>query len=153
MSRSTVPLVRAALFTRFTDLLAAAGDTATKVTYGHPGQQIPQRYVSVSSTDDGITRDQKTIPLRAASSRTETYGLTVVLWNLTGTQSSAGQRQMVEDCWATFDVLDTGLREETTLGGLVTWALFTRAVDDDFLLNEGRAAQIVATVTVNLNRA
>lgn len=153
MSTSTVAPVRAALVARFGQLLTAAGDTQTKVTYGHPGQSVPPRFVAVSSTEDGLTREQKTMMLRTSASRTETYGLTVILWNLTGTQSPAGQQAVVEDCWRTFDVLDTGLRAETTLGGLVTSALFTRAVDDDFLLNEGRAAQIEATVTVNLNRA
>lgn len=151
MSASTVPLVRAAMVVRFAELLTAAGDLTTKVTYGHPGQNIPPAFVAVSSTDAGLDREQRTLPLRQSSSRTETYGLTVILWNLTNNHDQ--QQQITEACWATFDILDTGLRAETTLGGVVTSALFTRAVDDDFLLHEGRAAQIVATCSVNVNRA
>lgn len=153
MSTSTVPAVRAALVTRFAQLLIDAGDTTTKVTYGHPGKNVPARYVAVSSTEDGLTREQRTLPLRQSSSRTESYGIQVILWSLNGGQTPAHQQQVVEECWTALDVLDSGLRAETTLGGLVTSALITRAIDDDFLLAEGRAAQIVATVTVTVNRA
>lgn len=153
MSTSTVPAVRAALVTRFGELLAAAGDTATKVTYGHPGQKLPARLVAVTATSEGVTREQRTQPLRANASRTEAYGLRVVLWVLDGRQDEAAQKRVVEACWAIFDVLDTGLRTETTLGGLVGSALITRADDDDFFLDKGRAAQIVATVTVHVPRA
>lgn len=153
MSTSTVPAVRAALVTRFRQLLADAGDTTVKVTYGHPGQKVPARFVAVASTDEGVAREQRTLPLRQSSSRTETYGLTVVLWSLNGRHSDEVQQQVTEDCWATFDTLDTGLRADPSLDGLVTSALFTLAVDDDFFTDEGRAAQIVATVTVTVNRA
>jgi hypothetical protein len=151
VSASTVPAVRAALLVRCRELLTAAGDTATKVTYGHPGQDIPKRFVGVASTADGLTREQRTLPLRPSSSRTEEYGINLLLWNSDGSPDK--QQQVTEDCWATFDLIDTGLRVDPTLGKLVTSALITRAVDDDFLLTEGRAAQIVATVSVTCNRA
>ena len=153
MSVSTVPVVRAALVTRFSALLTAAGDIKTQVTYGHPGQKIPTRFVAVHSTESGIAREQRTVPLRQSSSRTETYGLVVILWNQEGRYDDAAQRRLTEACWATFDVLDTGLRANPSLNGVVTSALFTKAVDDDFVLTEGRAAQIVAIATITVNRA
>lgn len=153
MSTSTVPVVRAALVTRFGALLVAAKDTRTRVTYGHPGQKIPTRFVAVHSTESGVDREQRTLPLRQSTSRTETYDVVVILWNQEGRHEDVVQRRVTEACWATFDVLDTGLRASPSLEGVVTSALFTKAVDDDFLLTEGRAAQIVATVTITVNRA
>jgi hypothetical protein len=153
VSTSTVPAVRAKLVERFSALLTAAGDNRTKVTYGHPGQNVPARFVAVDTTEDGLTRSQLSMPLRPSASRTETYDLRVIVWSLTGSHKPEAQRQVTEECWSIFDVLDTGLRSETTLGGLVSSALINRAVDDDFLLNEGRAAQIVLSVTVHVSRA
>lgn len=94
------------------------------------------------------------MPLRQTASRTEGYGLTAVIWVLIGKHDDDAQRQATEQAWSVFDVLDAGLRtaQGVTLGGIVTSALITRAVDDDFLLDEGRAAQIVTTITVALNR-
>jgi hypothetical protein len=153
MSASTVPAVRAALVARVANLLAAGGDTETKATYGHPGQKTPARFVAVSTTENGVTREQRTMPLRQTSSKTETYDLRLVFWNLEGKHDTKTQQRVTEQCWAAFDLVDTGLRAEPTLDQLVTAAQITRAVDDDFLLTEGRAAQIVATVTITVNRA
>jgi hypothetical protein len=149
VSLFTVPSVRAALVTRLTADVPAG----VVVTYGHPGKQIPKRFVAVDSTEDGVTREQRTLPLRATASRTETYDLRLILWSFTADFDSTAQQTVTEDAWATVAAVDASLRAETTLGGVVTSALVTRAVDDDFLLNEGRAAQIVLTVTVNVNRA
>jgi hypothetical protein len=134
-------------------MLAAANDTITKVTYGHPGQNIPGRFVAVADTENGVEREQRTLPLKRTSSRTETYGLRVVVWVLLKDFDSTAQQSATEQAWTLADLLDDDLRAEPTLGGLVTWALPTRFVDDDFLLNEGRAAEIVVTVSVNVNRA
>jgi hypothetical protein len=151
MSATTVPTVRAALKARVETLLAAAGDTQTKPSYGHPGKNIPARYIAVADTDDGVTRDQRTHPLRKTSSRTETYDLRLIIWCKTGDHSK--QQQMVETSWELAGLIDDGLRDEPTLGGLVTWALPSRFIDSDLYLNEGFASEIIVIVTVNVNRA
>jgi hypothetical protein len=148
VSTFTVPAVRAALLARLTTDLPGV-----TVTYGAPGKQIPKRFVAVDSTESGVEREQRTLPLRATSSRTETYDLRLVVWSFTSDYDSTAQQTVTEDAWDTAAGIDASLRAETTLGGVVTSALITRAVDDDFLLNEGRAAQIVLTVTVTVNRA
>lgn len=153
MSSFTVPTVRAALVVRAAELLLAAGDTTTKVLYGPPGQKLPARFVSVSTTVDGVNREQRTLPLRTSGSRTESYGIRLVLWCQDGRHDDEAQQLVTEACWSTLSVLDQGLRAEPTLSSLVTSALITSADDDDFLLDRGRASQIVAVVTVNLNRA
>lgn len=145
----TVPAVRAALITRFTANLASAGLSSIPVVYGHPGQDVPAAFVSVS-TSDGVDRQQKRMPLLTTSME-EDYGLTVIVWHLDGDHTR--QQQVAEAAWLTASTLEAGLRAETTLGGLVQWALFTRFDDEDFLLKEGRAAQITCTVTIHKTRA
>lgn len=154
MSATTVPTVRAALRTRIIAALATAADTTTEVFYGAPGRTIPDRYIAVADTaEGGVEREQRTLPLRKTTSRTETYDLRVVIWCKTGNHDSADQQSMVEAAWSLASLLDDDLRGEPTLGGLVDWALPTRFDDSDFLLNEGRAAQVVVSVSVHVNRA
>ena len=91
MSATTVPRVRAALVAKVVALLAAAPvDYETQVFYGHPGQEIPQQFVAVAETESGVTREQRTLPLRQASSRGETYDVRLVVWCATGDHDSAG---------------------------------------------------------------
>lgn len=145
MSATTVPAVRAALHSRLATLL-----TGVPVVYGHPGQNIPKTFVSVADTQDGVSREQHTLPLRRNASRTETYDLRLVVWAFTNNHSQ--QREVTEQAWLLVDRIDDDLRAEPTLGGLVTWALPTSYADDDYLLHEGRAAQVVVLVSVNVNR-
>lgn len=152
MSATTVPTVRAAMVARLRELLTAAGDATTEVFYGAPGQNVPDRFIAVADTDAGVDREQHTLPLRRNASRTETYDLRVVVWCRQGDHSSAAQQAMVEAAWGLVDLLDDGLRAEPTLGGLVTHALPSRFDDQDFLLNEGRAAQVLVFVSVHVNR-
>lgn len=153
MSATTVPTVRAALVTKIKALLVAAGDSTTEVTYGHPGRTIPAKFVAVAQTEDGVGREQRTLPLRKTSSRTETYDLRLILWVQVGDHEPASQQSVTEQAWALAAVIDDGLRDDPDLGGLVTWALPSRFDDEDFLLNEGRAAQIVMSISVQVNRA
>lgn len=152
MSAATVPAVRAALVARFRAALTAAGLLDVSVLYGHPGQEIPPSFVSVSHTVAGLTRDQKRMPLKSTSME-ERYGLTVVIWQQDPDYSPETQQALTERAWLIADVLDADLRGNTTLGGVVQWALFTEFDDQDFYLTEGRAAQLVCTVTVNVTRA
>ena len=152
MSATTVPAVRAALVTQIRALLVAAGDSTTEVTYGHPGRTVPAKFVAVAQTEDGVGREQRTLPLRKTSSRTETYDLRLILWVL-GDHDPTSQQSVTEQVWALAAVIDDGLRDDPDLGGLVTWALPSRFDDEDFLLNEGRAAQIVMSISVQVNRA
>lgn len=151
MSAVTVPVVRAALVTRFTTDLAAASRNVP-VFYGHPGKNIPPAYVAVASTVEGVERSQQRMPLRQTSME-EKYGLNVIVWHQTGAHDSAGQQAMVEAAWQTVAVIEAGLRADYTLGSKVTWALFTSFDDQDFRLQEGRAAEITCTVTVHVTRA
>ncbi len=149
MSATTVPAVRTALVARLAALLGADA----QVIYGHPGQTIPKTYVAVATTEAGVTREQRTMPLRRTSSRTETYDLRLVVWCATGDHSSAAQQAVIAKAWDLCDRIDDDLRAEPTLGGLVDWALPSKFDDDDFLLNEGRAAQVVVLISVHVNRA
>lgn len=151
MSATTVPTVRAALVTKIKALLVAAGDNLTEVTYGHPGRTIPAKFVAVAQTEDGVGREQRTLPLRKTSSRTETYDLRLIVWVQDGDHDS--QQSVTEQAWTIAAVIDDGLRDDPDLGGLVTWALPSKFDDEDFLLNEGRAAQVLVTISVQLNRA
>lgn len=152
MSATTVPSVRAALVTRIRSMLALApADTTTEVFYGSPGRNVPGQFIAVADTESGVAREQRTLPLRKASSRTETYDLRVVVWVLLGDHDA--QQQATETAWALVDRLDNDLRGEPTLGGLVTYALPSRFEDTDFLLNEGRASEVVVTVSVNVQRS
>lgn len=151
MSATTVPAVRAALVARVQALLATAADTTTQVFYGHPGRTIPGRFIAVADTDAGVTREQRTFPLRKDRSRTETYDVRLVVWALDGDHDA--QQQVTEQVWALVDLIDDGLRAEPTLGELVTWALPSSFDDTDFLLNEGRAAQVVVLISVNVNNS
>lgn len=151
MSSTTVPAVRAALVARVTAMLATAGDTATEVFYGSPGRNVPSRFVAVADTENGVSREQRTLPLRKTSSRTEEYDLRVVVWVLSGDHDA--QQAVTEAAWGLVNILDDNLRAEPTLDGLVDWALPARYDDQDFLLNEGRAAQVVVTVNVHVNRS
>lgn len=146
MSATTVPAVRAALVARLTALLPG-----TPVFYGHPGRNVPAVFVAVADTADGVGREQRTLPLRRESSRTESYDLRLVVWCLTGDHDA--QQQVTEQAWALVDQIDDDLRREPTLGGVVQWALPTSYADQDFLLNEGRAAEVLVLVNVNVNRA
>lgn len=150
MSATTVPRVRAALVTRLRALLAA-DTTPTEVLYGSPGQNVPSRFIAVADTASGVEREQRTLPLRKASSRTESYELRLVVW--VATSDYDAQQAVSEAAWALVDRLDDDLRDEPTLGGLVTYALPSRFDDSDFLLNEGRAAQVVVSVSVNVQRS
>lgn len=152
MSATTVPTVRAALVARLRAMLAAAPvDTTTEVFYGSPGRNVPTRFIAVADTQDGVTREQRTLPLRKSSSRTETYDLRLVVWVLAGDHDA--QQSVTEAAWSLVDRIDDDLRLEPTLGGLVTYALPSRFDDEDFLLNEGRAAQVVVLVSVNVQRS
>lgn len=152
MSATTVPAVRAALVTRIRAMLTAApADTTTEVFYGSPGRNVPGQFIAVADTADGVGREQRTLPLRKTSSRTETYDLRVVVWVLSGDHDA--QQTVTEQAWALVDRLDNDLRGEPTLGGLVTYALPSRFDDQDFLLNEGRAAQVIVLVSVHVTRA
>lgn len=154
MSATTVPTVRAALVTRLRAMLAVAPvDAVTTVHYGHPGQDVPAAFIAVADTADGVTREQRTLPLRKTSSRTETYDVRVIVWCSTGEHDSPAQQRVTEQAWALCTRIDDDLRGEPTLGGLVTWALPASFADEDYLLNEGRAAQIVVTITVHVTRA
>lgn len=151
---STYPAVRAALVARFEATLN--GETDPPVTYGDPGRQVPPRYVAVASTTGPVTHAIKRLPHDATTSVDEDYGLEVVFWSLVKNQNTpqAGQ-QAAEDVWEIARRLDESLRasiDAYTLGGLVTWAYFSEFVPDDFTLSEGRASQIVATVTVKAAR-
>lgn len=152
MSSTTVPAVRAALVARLGPVLQGLAE----VTYGHPGEQnIPPRFVAVSGTDEGgVTRDQRTFPLKVNRSRMETYDLRLVCWVLARDgHGPAQQQQATEACWALVDAIDNSLRAEPTLDGLVTWALPTSFRDEDFLLQEGRAAQVLVNISVHVNTA
>lgn len=152
MSATTVPAVRAALVARLRTILAPAGIPAEHVFYGSPGQNVPREFVAVAETSaDGVAREQRTLPLRKTSSRTETYALRLVVWCMTGNHDA--QQTVTEKAWSLTTLIDDDLRGEPTLGGLVTWALPSQFDDTDFLLNEGRAAQVVVSVSVNVNRA
>lgn len=151
MSATTVPAVRAALVTRLRAALAAAADTTTEVLYGPPGQTVPQQFIAVADTDAGVTREQRTLPLRKQSSRTETYDVRLVVWCADGNPDA--QQSVTERCWALTTLIDDDLRGEPTLGGLVTWALPSSFQDQDFRLNEGRAAEVIVMVSVHVNRA
>ena len=149
MSTSSVPAVRAALFDSLPGWLGADWS----VFYGFPGKDVPQRFAAVSSTVDGLSREQRTLPLRQGSSRTENYGLTVILWHLERSFTSAAIRTAVESTWVAADAIDNGLRTDPSLTGLVTSALLTDYEDTDHFLNEGYASQLVLTVTVQSVRA
>lgn len=151
MSATTVPAVRAALVTRVAALVAASGNTETITLYGGPSQGVPESYIAVADTASGVKRDQRTLPLRKTSSRTETYDLRLVIWCFTGDHDA--QRAVTEKAWGLATLIDDGLRDEYTLGGLVTSALPSSFDDSDFLLNEGRAAQIVVLISVTVTRA
>lgn len=154
MSATTVPRVRAALVTRLRVMLAAAPvDATTEVFYGAPGRNVPAQFIAVADTESGVAREQKTLPLRRTSSRVETYDLRLVVWVLLGDHDAAAQQSATETAWALVDRIDDDLRLEPTLGGLVTYALPSRFDDQDFLLNEGRAAQVVVLISVNVQRS
>lgn len=159
MSASSIPAVRDRLVTLLKASLAEAGDRQTQVTYGHPGKNLPARYIAVCDSDEaGARREQRTFPLRRTSSRTEDYQLRVVIWNLVGNHSD--QRTPTLATWALADLLDDLCRANHTLksgptanDGLVDWALCTGFSDADFLLAEGRASEIVVSVSVHVTRA
>ena len=132
-------------------MLAAAGDTTTEVFYGSPGRVVPQRFIAVADTDAGVAREQRTLPLRKASSRTETYDVRLVVWVQVNDHDA--QQAATEAVWDLVDLIDNDLRDEPSLDGLVTWALPSLFDDRDFLLNEGRAAQVIVQVSVHVNRS
>lgn len=153
MAAVSVPRVRAALTGLFRDTLAAAPTMSdVAVTYGHPGQTIPPAFVAVAQTVDGLERENKRLPIRSTS-MAETYAQRVIVWQATSEYTSEAQQAVTERVWAVADLLEAALRAQHTLGGLVTSALFTRFDDLDFLLKEGRAAQLLCDVAVNVNRA
>ena len=126
-------------------------DTTAEVFYGSPGRTVPARFIAVADTENGVEREQRTLPLRKTTSRTETYDLRLVVWVLIGDHDS--QQTATEAAWTLVDRIDDDLRGEPTLGGLVTYALPSRFDDQDFLLTEGRAAQVVVLVSVNVQRS
>lgn len=153
MARLTVPTVRAALVDRFTTILRAAGDADTAVTYGEPGGEVPYRYVAVGATmDSGASRDPVRMTRNATGGSDETYAIAAVIWCLApGQYDNATHQGLVESGWLVAARLEAGLRasrEAWTLGGLVTTAQLTDYDDADFLLDEGRAVEIVCRVSI-----
>jgi hypothetical protein len=157
MSSVSVPAVRAALLAQHRAALDAAGmgdGTAAPVatTYGHPGEFVPPAFVAVSTTTEGVKREHRRYPMNRTSSQTEEYDLHVVVWVQTPDKTPEAQQAVTERAWAIAGVLDDGLRADYTIGQRVGWALFTDFDDEDFLLHEGRAAQLLCTVHVHVSR-
>lgn len=153
MARLTVPAVRAALVDRFTTILRAAGDLDTAVTYGEPGGEVPYRYVAIGPTmDAGASRDAARMTGNAVGGSDETYAIAAVIWCLApGQYDNATHQRLVEDGWTVATRLEAGLRADRTawtLGGIVTTAQITDYDDTDFLLDEGRAVEIVCRVSI-----
>ncbi len=153
---STVLAVRQQLVERFTGYLDAAGIDECPVFRGHPGQVVPLRHVAVGTTTEGGTRRQtRRLPFGLGAVGEE-YDLEVGIWQETpGSYDVDAQAACTDMVWAIAHTLDAGLRSEiseyrleTDGVALVTAIYFTGFDDDEFLLEEGRAAEIVATLHV-----
>jgi len=126
-----------------------------RITRGWPSSNWP-KYVAVGSTRAPVTHDERTAPSRVRESVRESYILDVILWQLAENQFTVeAQQACVTSVFAIYRALDGALRasaDEFTLGRLVTWARFVDFKPDDFWLEEGRAAQIVTGLKVDVHR-
>lgn len=152
---STVPAVRVALV----DLFAAALSEPTdpKVFYGHPGQQIPDRYVAVGSAIDPVERTIRRFPHNTTSSVDENYTVVVQVRIKARGQGPAAQRAVFEECYSLADRMDQALRADYRLESvaqaddgspLVTSAHMTNLDLAEGPLHEGWESVITATVAI-----
>ena len=96
---TSYPTVRAALVALFRTTLNEDGDP--KVFYGHPGADIPGRYVVVGAVVGTVSREPRTRPLRSSQNMREDYSIAVEVRSLArGKQTQESQQALVEDVLA-----------------------------------------------------
>lgn len=151
---STVPAVRAALVDLFTTALDQPTDP--KVSYGHPGRHVPERYVAVGSAVDPVTRDIMRMPHGPTASLDENYGIVVQVRVLSRGGEPTDQRRVFEDSFALMARLDAALRADyrLALGGepLVTHCHLGTVDLAEGPLNEGWESVVTATAVVKAAR-
>lgn len=158
---STVPAVRVGLFDLFTAELAQDGDP--RVLYSD-GRDDGDFFVKVgTTTGNGSERTIRRMPHDLSSSVNETYAVEVFVYRLLrGRNDSAATRQACDQVFAVMERLDLALRRDYRLETvtapqpngqpLITVAHFGDFLSTDYALQEGRATDIVATVTVTAAR-
>ena len=147
---STVPQVRAALVELFTAALNLPGDPPVLYSDGRDDGDF---FVKVGTVAGQAERSIKRMPHTTTSSMDEDYSVEVYIWRILRSRNdSAATREACEAAFAIADRLDAALRADYRLGDLVTWSYFADFTSSDYAVPEGRATDIVTTVTVKTAR-
>lgn len=151
---STVPEVRDDLVTRIRGYLVSAGITDTRVSYGEPDGDPSAKYIAVCGLSPGsqTDSDSKRVP-RADVKVDERYTLDIVFGaEARGQDSNEAAQAVYEAAWANVRLVAKQLRSSTaeqTLGGLVSYAVFSSFKDAEWWSADGRMALVVGHLNVN----
>ena len=140
---SNAPAVKAALKALLTSAFAA--DPAVGVSYGHPGPDPRDDLIAVM----GVTGEQEPGPMRPNPLREERLRATVIVSCFVGGGPEA-QQPATDRAYALLAAIETALRGDLTLGGLVRRA---DLVEHELVEDEseppatpGRIAEISAVI-------
>lgn len=134
---------------------------AIAVTYGHPGNAwASYSWLAVVPSGEPWRQSTKRAPDRTANlgtggSRDSDWSLTLALWVPAPNRfEEADQQACVELAWAGFDVVNNDLRTPTgmTLDDLVTFVEIDQVEHNDYLLEEGRGAELLCRLQVQERR-
>lgn len=144
---STAPQVKAYLVTQITNAVTPDADSRLRVFYGPPATDLPNDVIVVGDVTARTTQHHAFVGGGGALARNETYTVAVEVDAFRGGDNA----QLVEErAWTLAGVVETVVRTDPSLGGLVVEAWpaaqgVTETWDETHL---GRHARITVAVTV-----